>query len=129
MNDREKLENLRAAIRSACDRLMFDEDNDNPCGARARDDRPDEFCNPCSVRRDLLHDLADSADNARPEFDGEAPHANDCPTRHHGAAPCECRPALGLCSACGLRDATPGRADGMCSECACCEPTTEGDSE
>lgn len=41
----------------------------------------------------------------------------------------DARRALGLCAACGLRDATPGSDDGMCSECACCEPTTEGDSE
>lgn len=50
---------------------------------------------PCDGDPDTRGDWR-RADNARPEFDGPAP---------------------GTCGACGLRDATPGRADGMCSEC------------
>lgn len=58
MTSQDRIAALVQTIRGAADLLMCDEDNDNPCGTRPDDTRPEEFCNPCSVRRDLLESLA-----------------------------------------------------------------------
>jgi hypothetical protein len=45
---------LQESVRTLANELKCDENDLHPCGTRDNDPDPDNYCNPCRVRRDLL---------------------------------------------------------------------------